>query len=78
MAEFQSPRQKCSAFAEQELTSTRFGIKAQANAKKENVANLVSFRNEDLFEADIHDATVVTLYLLPSINLKLRPTLQRS
>ena len=50
---------------------------AQANAKKENVANLVTFRNEDLFEADFHDATVVTLYLLPSINLKLRPKLFR-
>ena len=50
---------------------------AEANAKKENVTNLVRFRNEDLFEADIHDATVVTLYLLPSINLKLRPKLFR-
>src|SRR4051812_590147 len=50
---------------------------AQANAKKENVTNLVSFRNEDLFEADFRDATVVTLYLLPSINLKLRPKLFR-
>jgi hypothetical protein len=50
---------------------------AQANAQKENVANLVTFRNEDLFEADFHDATVVTLYLLPSINLKLRPKLFR-
>jgi hypothetical protein len=35
----------------------------------------VKFRNEDLFEANIGDATVVTLYLLPSINLKLRPKL---
>jgi len=50
---------------------------AQANAKKENVTNLVSFRNEDLFDADLKDATVVTLYLLPSINLKLRPKLFR-
>ena len=50
---------------------------AQANAKKENVTNLVTFLNEDLFEADIHNATVVTLYLLPSINLKLRPKLFR-
>jgi len=50
---------------------------AQANAKKENVTTLVSFRNEDLFDADLKDATVVTLYLLPSINLKLRPKLFR-
>jgi len=50
---------------------------AEANAKKENVTDLVRFRNEDLFEADIKDATVVTLYLLPSINLKLRPKLFR-
>jgi ubiquinone/menaquinone biosynthesis C-methylase UbiE len=50
---------------------------AEANAKKEGVTNLVKFRNEDLFEADFKDATVVTLYLLPSINLKLRPKLLR-
>ncbi len=50
---------------------------AEANAKKENVTNLVKFLNEDLFEANIRDATVVTLYLLPSINLKLRPKLMR-
>ncbi|MDZ4798543.1 MAG: methyltransferase domain-containing protein [Bryobacteraceae bacterium] len=50
---------------------------AEANAKKENVTNMVKFRNEDLFEADFKDATVVTLYLLPSINLKLRPRLFR-
>ena len=29
----------------------------------------VAFRNEDLFEADIHEATVVTLYLLQSLNV---------
>ena len=48
---------------------------ANANAKKEGVENLVRFLNQDLFEADIHDATVVTLYLLPGINLKLKPKL---
>lgn len=46
-----------------------------ANARKENVTRLVQFRNEDLFEADIREATVVTLYLWPWINLKLRPKL---
>jgi ribosomal protein L11 methylase PrmA len=48
---------------------------SNANAKKEGVENLVKFVNQDLFEADFHDATVVTLYLLPGINLKLRPKL---
>ena len=33
------------------------------------------FLNEDLFEANISDATVITLYLLPSLNLKLLPKL---
>jgi tRNA G37 N-methylase Trm5 len=48
---------------------------ANENAKKEGVTDRVRFLNQDLFEADIKDATVVTLYLLPSINLKLRPKL---
>ena len=48
---------------------------ANENAQKEGVTELVRFLNQDLFEADIKDATVVTLYLLPSINLKLRPKL---
>jgi precorrin-6B methylase 2 len=48
---------------------------AEANAKAEKVTDRVRFLNQDLFEANIGDATVVTLYLLPSINLKLRPKL---
>jgi SAM-dependent methyltransferase len=44
-------------------------------ARAEGVAKRVKFRNEDLFEADIKRATVVTLYLWPWINLKLRPKL---
>jgi hypothetical protein len=36
-----------------------------------------AFCEEDLFEADIKDATVVTLYLLPRLNLKPRPKLWR-
>ena len=48
---------------------------ANENAKKNNMTDLVKFRNEDMFEADIHDASVVTLYLLTSLNLKLRPKL---
>jgi SAM-dependent methyltransferase len=48
---------------------------SQDNAKAAGVTDRVTFRNEDLFEADIKEATVVTLYLLPSLNLKLRPKL---
>jgi SAM-dependent methyltransferase len=46
-----------------------------ANAQQAGVARLVQFRNQDLYEADIHDATVVMLYLWPEMNLKLRPKL---
>jgi predicted O-methyltransferase YrrM len=48
---------------------------AEANLKAANVGDRVRFLNEDLFEAKIGDATVVTLYLLPSLNLKLLPKL---
>lgn len=48
---------------------------ATENAKKAGVTNLVQFRQEDLFKADFRDATVVTLYLLPDLNVKLRPKL---
>jgi SAM-dependent methyltransferase len=48
---------------------------AKENAKKAGVENLVRFEENDLFEADFHQATVVTLFLLPSVNLKLRPKL---
>ena len=66
----------------------RFGIKAVGididpdrireateNAKKAGVSSLVQFRQEDLFKADFKDATVITLYLLPQLNEKLRPRL---
>lgn len=48
---------------------------AQANAKRMGVGRLVTFRQQDLFKADFREATVVTLYLLPDLNLKLRPQL---
>jgi ribosomal protein L11 methylase PrmA len=48
---------------------------ATENAKKAGVSNLVEFRQEDLFKADFKEATVVTLYLLPDLNVKLRPRL---
>lgn len=50
---------------------------ANANAQNAGVADRVKFREEDLFETDFSEATVVTLYLLPELNLKLRPRLLR-
>jgi len=44
-------------------------------AAKEGVAAKAKFINGDIFQTDFSHATVVTLYLLPSLNLKLRPTL---
>jgi hypothetical protein len=46
-----------------------------ARADRAGVGDLVRFRAEDLFDADISSATVVTLYLGPAFNLRLRPTL---
>jgi 2-polyprenyl-3-methyl-5-hydroxy-6-metoxy-1,4-benzoquinol methylase len=48
---------------------------AEDNARNAGVGELVRFREEDLFKADFRDATVVTLYLQPHLNLKLRPRL---
>jgi SAM-dependent methyltransferase len=48
---------------------------ANANAREAGVADRVVFRNEDLFEADFRDATVVTLFLQRDLNLRLRPRL---
>lgn len=48
---------------------------ARANAIAYNIENLVRFEEGDLFNANLHNATVVTLYLLPDANLRLRPKL---
>ena len=48
---------------------------ANDNARAAGVQNLVRFEENDLFQADIHEASVVTLFLLTSINLRLRPKL---
>jgi hypothetical protein len=45
-------------------------------AKTAGIDPLVRFERADLFDADIREATVVTLYLLPSVNLRLRAKLQ--
>lgn len=50
---------------------------AVANAKTAGVTDRVNFRVGNLFESDFSQATVVTLYLLPDINRKLRPQLWR-
>ena len=50
---------------------------ANANAQAAGVTDRVKFVEQDLFEMDLKDATVVTLYLLPDVNLKLRPKLLR-
>ena len=46
---------------------------SKRNAAKAGVEELVSFRLADIFDADFSRATVVALYLLPEVNLKLRP-----
>jgi hypothetical protein len=48
---------------------------ARENAAKAGVTDRVKFLQQDLFETDIREATVVTLYLLPEVNLRLRPKL---
>ena len=49
---------------------------ANERAQKMGVSDKVTIRQGDLFEADIKDATVVTLYLLQSLNIKLMPKLK--
>lgn len=48
---------------------------ANENLRKARVGERVRFVNADLFESDLSDATVITLYLLPELNLKLLPKL---
>lgn len=51
--------------------------KARDLAYREKVEHLVEFRAEDAFMVDVSPATVVTLYMLPDFNAKLRPILDR-
>lgn len=48
---------------------------ARQNAQQAGVSDRVQFLEQDLFETDIREASVVTLYLLPQLNVKLRPKL---
>jgi ubiquinone/menaquinone biosynthesis C-methylase UbiE len=53
----------------------RLVAQSRRSADSAGVAKLVDFREGDLFEADLREATVVVLYLLPELNLRLRPKL---
>ena len=68
----------------------KFGIKAKGfdldpqrireskeNAKKAGVEDLVSFEQKDIFKVDLTPASVVTLYLLPELNVQLIPQLEK-
>jgi SAM-dependent methyltransferase len=57
-----------------DLKPQRIG-EARGYAKKEGVSDRVKFMVGDLFQANFADATVVTLYLLPQVNRRLRPQL---
>jgi SAM-dependent methyltransferase len=46
---------------------------SKRNAEKAEVSDKASFVNADIFESDFSKATVITMYLLPQLNLKLRP-----
>lgn len=48
---------------------------SQRNAEKEGVADKARFVQGDIFESDFSEATVVTLFLLPDLNVRLRPTI---
>jgi cyclopropane fatty-acyl-phospholipid synthase-like methyltransferase len=52
-------------------------LKARNNAYREKVEHLVEFRDQDAFTVDVSPATVVTLYMLPEFNAKLRPILEK-
>lgn len=50
-------------------------IQSEEAARLAGVADRVSFLNQDLFKTDISQATVITMYLLPAVNRRLRPGL---
>lgn len=71
--------------AAQKFGATAVGIdinperikQANENLAKAGVGDKVKFLNQDLFETDLSPATVITLYLLPTLNVKLMPTLKK-
>lgn len=50
---------------------------SRENAIRNGVSDLATFERKDIFEVDLSDGTVVTLYLLPEMNLRLVPQLQK-
>jgi len=50
---------------------------AKENVKKNKVGHLVTIEQKDIFELDLSKASVITLYLLPSLNVKLIPQLEK-
>ncbi len=71
-----SPPLRNTARTALESTSILSAFKKPARTReKSGVEALVKFEVNDLFAADIHNATVVALYLLPDVNLRLRPKL---
>jgi cyclopropane fatty-acyl-phospholipid synthase-like methyltransferase len=50
---------------------------SKENVEKNNVGDLVTIKQEDIFTLDLSDADVITLYLLPSLNVKLIPQLEK-
>jgi precorrin-6B methylase 2 len=58
-----------------EIHPGRFQL-AKDNVKKNGVEDLVEIRKQDIFEADLSKATVITLYLLPELNLRLVPQME--
>src|SRR3954468_22757610 len=50
---------------------------SKQNVRTNGVEKLVTIKNADIFQEDFSDATVVTLYLLPSLNVKLIPQLEK-
>lgn len=70
------------------ITAAKLGAKAhgieydekmvelsRSNAEKENVAGKATFEKADIFKSDFSQATVITMFLLDELNLRLRPTL---
>ena len=57
-----------------DIDPVRIG-EAKENARKAGVTDMVRFEQNDLFQADIHEASVVTLFLLSAVNQRLRPKL---
>lgn len=52
-------------------------VQAQAAAQQAGVADLVTLQQGNLYDSDVRAATVVALYLLPHLNVRLRPQLLR-